>query len=1515
MSLVEEFVNAPSVELLDHCTKDQLVKLAEHFEIELTDKRLKENIKLVLKKKLMEEGILSADDLVKPSVSCSVETPTGLTFEQQKQLLMLKFEHETRMQHKQLELEHYKLDLIKAGKLLGEGGVQEKPVFNVANNLKLLPKFTEHDPDLFFSLFERVADAKEWSDEEQTLLLQCVLTGKALEAYASLTVADSKEYRNVKSAVLQAYELVPEAYRQRFRNLRKREDQTHAEFVRDLVVQFNRWCFSSGVKSFEELCELITLEQFKNCVPDYIATYINERKVTTPQSAAVLADEYTLTHKTTFVSADLKRQPRFYERTKESLGVHRESTSSRPEFSAWKKRDSNSTCNYCQRPGHWKNECPALKSKAKFSSSAKIKPAALAAPIAKLAQSEVKTDCHNNSFGPVVKSEERGDYSAFISDGVVSLPGQKDVAVKILRDTGALHSFVRETILPFSPESNSGECILMRGMGMTIVPVPVHKLKLTCGLVSGEVEVGVRPALPVEGVDFILGNDLAGNKVWATSTPHFVVTQAPVVLPQKEVDQKAKSEPDDLFPACAVTRSMSREKKETAQQPKTETTVVLPVPLQTISKTELVQAQKSDPSLKILFESVSPTADMESAAQGYFVHADVLVRKWCAQGEDLVGKPVVQIVVPLKFREVVMKAAHDNLAGHTGVKKTYHRILCHFFWPRLKKDVAAFIQSCHTCQLTGKPNQKISPAPLRPIPALDQPFDYLIMDCVGPLPSAKSGSQYLLTLMCQATRYPAAFPLRSITTKAVLKALSQFISVFGIPRVIQTDQGSNFRSKLFSQVLQQLQVKHNQASAYHPQSQGALERFHQTLKSMLRAYCTELGRDWEEGLPWLLLAAREVVQVSTGFSPNELVFGHSVRGPLAVLHNGYQPSEPPHNLVDYVNGFKQRLFMAGKMAKLKLKESQKKMKSVFDQKARQRQFSPGDQVMCLLPVVGSPFQARFSGPGTVKRKVSEQDYLISLPKGRTRLCHINLLKPYYARRSESPDSDEIPAVKTALCANTGVFSPTELLGGEEEWPTEGVLQARLNNSEALKALPSTLSHLDEDKRSELICLINAYPTLFSDIPSQTHLIEHDIDVGEAQPIRQRFYRVSPDKRVQLDNEVEYMLQNKIAEPSNSSWASPCLLVKKPDSTLRPCTDYRKLNSVTKPDLFPLPRMEDCVDQVGSAKYTSKFDLLKGYWQVPLSPRAQEISAFITPTGLYSYKVMPFGLRNAPATFQRLMNRVVAGLTGCAVYLDDVVIFSNTWEDHLLRVRALFDRLVWANLTVNLSKCEFARATVTYLGKVVGQGEVRPVEAKVVAVQNFPPPATKKELMRFLGMVGYYRSFCKNFSSVVAPLTDLLKDKVKFVWSDKAQCAFENVKSLLCCSPVLAAPQFDQPFVLHVDASYVGAGAVLLQADKKGVERPVGFYSKKFNTYQLNYSVIEKEALALVWGLQHFDVYVGTGAPLVVYTDHNPLTFLRSLQNPNQRLMRWALFLQPYSLDIRHLKGSENVMADALSRAF
>ncbi|XP_062373894.1 uncharacterized protein LOC134062039 [Sardina pilchardus] len=936
-------------------------------------------------------------------------------------------------------------------------------------------------------------------------------------------------------------------------------------------------------------------------------------------------------------------------------------------------------------------------------------------------------------------------------------------------------------------------------------------------------------------------NNLAGGDVWKSPVQ-------PLVSRSTERHDVAQG-PPDVLSACVVTRSAHRAAKELDADGEAVGTLESALPWEklpsSLSREELAKEQRQDSSLQPLFDRVSPEKD--KIESGYFLHGEVLVRKWIPHFGRYVGKPMMQIVIPESVRPLVLKTAHDNM-GHLGVKKTYDYLMQYFYWPRIKRDVSKFIRTCHTCQLTGKPNQAIKPVPLSPIAVASNPFDHLIIDCVGPLPKSKSGNAYLLTIMCQTTRYPAAYPLRSIKVKPVVKALTQFISFFGIPKVIQTDRGSNFTSRIFGGVLRLLKITHNQASAYHPQSQGALERFHQTLKSLLRAYCVELAGDWEEGLPWLLLAAREVTQESTGFSPNALVFGHSVRGQLAALHDDWAAAEPPKKLTDYVDGFKRRLYEAGRVARENLEKAQGKMKMYYDRRSVQREFQTGDRVLALSPVAGSPFQAKFDGPYEVLRRVSNENYVISTPNRRkpTQLCHVNLLKAHYERENVEGLPvllADAPVVSDSLPVNSELVLEGEELRG----PDDAVLLARLKNSESLRKLPELLGHLPIEMRSELIVLINEFKCLFADRPSQTSLMQHDIDVGDSVPIRQRFYRVSVDKQKHLEAEVQYLLENDLAEPSSSSWASPCVLVNKPDGTFRFCTDYRKVNAQTKPDSFPLPRIEDCVDQVGGARFVSKFDLLKGYWQVPLTDRAREVSAFITPKGLFSYKVMSFGLRNAPASFQRLMNRVVSGLDGCAVYLDDVVCYSDTWEKHVKHIRALFTRLAAANLTVNLAKCDFARATVTYLGKVVGQGKVRPVRAKVDAIDRYPPPSTKKELMRFLGMMGFYRCFCRDFSTVVEPLTRLLKASAKFEWSASCQDAFESAKRLLTTSPVLMAPHFSKPFQLEVDASNVGAGAVLLQEDENGVRRPVSFFSRKFTPYQLKYAVIEKEALALIWG--------------------------------------------------------------------
>ena len=523
-----------------------------------------------------------------------------------------------------------------------------------------------------------------------------------------------------------------------------------------------------------------------------------------------------------------------------------------------------------------------------------------------------------------------------------------------------------------------------------------------------------------------------------------------------------------------------------------------------------------------------------------------------------------------------------------------------------------------------------------------------------------------------------------------------------------------------------------------------------------------------------------------------------------------------------------------------------------------------------------------------------------------------MLKPYHVR--ETTDKT-VTALVSAVDNSKDPDSDTNLNDLKSDIHLDDVgRNTKLQNSHVLSNLEEKLCHLSPSEQSTLTQLINNYTEIFSDTPGYTNLIQHDVDVGDHSPIKQHPYRVSPAKLKLIHKEIKYMLDHNIIEPSMSDWSSPCLLVPKSDGTYRFCTDFRKVNSVTKTDSFPIPRIDDCIDKIGCAQYISKFDLLKGYWQVPLTARAKEVSAFAVPDAFFQYRTMPFGMKNSSATFQRLVNNLVRDIDNCEAYVDDIVVFSKTWPDHIEQVKKLFDCLREANLTVNLVKTEFGKARVTFLGYLVGQGELKPIQAKVEAIAKFPVPSNKRELKRFLGVIGYYRKFCRNFSDIVSVLTNLLCKNATFIWSNECQVAFEKIKSMLQNSPILKAPNFEQQFKLYVDASDLGAGAMLAQDDANGIDHPICYFSKKFDKHQKNYSTIEKEALALILALSHFNVYVESSFyPVLVFTDHNPLTFINKMKNRNQRLLRWSLALQEYNLDIRYVRGRDNIIADALSR--
>ncbi len=308
------------------------------------------------------------------------------------------------------------------------------------------------------------------------------------------------------------------------------------------------------------------------------------------------------------------------------------------------------------------------------------------------------------------------------------------------------------------------------------------------------------------------------------------------------------------------------------------------------------------------------------------------------------------------------------------------------------------------------------------------------------------------------------------------------------------------------------------------------------------------------------------------------------------------------------------------------------------------------------------------------------------------------------------------------------------------------------------------------------------------------------------------------------------------------------MVPKPDGTLRFCNDFRRLNEISEFDGYPMPWVDELLDRLGRARYISTLDLTKGYWQVPLSKMAKPKTAFSTPNGHWQYRTLPFGLHGAPATFQRMMDILLRPHQSyAAAYLDDVVIHSERWEDHLDRLRRVLMELRRAGLSANPRKCHLGLSEAKNLGFQVGRGPRKPQEKKVEAVQSSPKPSTKSQVRAFLGLAGYYRCFIPNFSSLAAPLTDLTRkgQPEKVCWTPEAEEALRRVKMALSSEPVLRAPDFSCPFLLQTDASDTGLGAVLSQV-QEGEEHPILYISRKLTPAKENYATVEKEALAIKW---------------------------------------------------------------------
>ena len=435
----------------------------------------------------------------------------------------------------------------------------------------------------------------------------------------------------------------------------------------------------------------------------------------------------------------------------------------------------------------------------------------------------------------------------------------------------------------------------------------------------------------------------------------------------------------------------------------------------------------------------------------------------------------------------------------------------------------------------------------------------------------------------------------------------------------------------------------------------------------------------------------------------------------------------------------------------------------------------------------------------------------------------------------------------------------------------------------------------------------------------TQTAEHEIPLSDATPFRLPYRRIPPAEFQEVQKHIKDLEKENVIKPSQSSFASPVVIVRKKDGSIRLCVDYRKLNSRTIRDAYPLPRIEEALDALGKAKYFSCLELTSGYHQVGVAEKDQPKTAFTTPMGLYEFTRMPFGLVNAPATFQRLMSNVFSGMNfeSVLLYLDDVIIYSSTIEEHMTRLSQVFDRLRQHNLKLKPSKCHFLKSSVQYLGHIVSADGISTNPEKIAAVQNWPIPKSKKDVRSFLGITGYYRKFIQGYAKVARPLFGLIGGKrgtrdPLFVWTDECGVAFQTLISKLTSAPILAYADYDLPFVIQTDASLEGLGAVLTQ-QQDGRERVVAYASRTLSSAEKKYPAHKLEFRALHWALTtKFRDYL-YGHKVTAVTDNNPMTYVLKSAKLDAHSQRWVNDLSLFELDILYRPGKNNANADALSR--
>ena len=494
--------------------------------------------------------------------------------------------------------------------------------------------------------------------------------------------------------------------------------------------------------------------------------------------------------------------------------------------------------------------------------------------------------------------------------------------------------------------------------------------------------------------------------------------------------------------------------------------------------------------------------------------------------------------------------------------------------------------------------------------------------------------------------------------------------------------------------------------------------------------------------------------------------------------------------------------------------------------------------------------------------------------------------------------------------------------GHLEPPIDDLAQIPINSATTQWMLPETVKpdsftppkyQLDSTTQQQLDNLLGTFKDQFAKDEmtiGTTPLTQMSIDTGDSDPVSQKPYPIAMKHYQWVKEEIDKLLEAGVIRNSHSSWSAPIIVVPKGDGGKRLVIDYRALNKVTRKFVWPMPKVEDIFSQLNGVKYFFTLDLRAGYHHIGLTTDSIPKTAFTSPFGKYEYVKVPLGLTQAPAYFQELMTGVLKDLPFAMAYLDDIIIYSSTPEEHLQHIKTVLEKLCHAKLSMKLSKCHFFTKEIQYLGHILGMEGIKPVPAKTEAIKAMHPPVNLKQVRTFLGLVGYYRKFIKNFAKIAKPLTMLTRVDIKFKWKETHHCAFMKLKDAIIQEPILQYPDTTKPYIVYTDASDDACRAQLSQIHN-GTKFPVAFLLHTFTDTQQRWSMPEQEAYGIYFTIKKWNYYL-QGADIIVRNDHKPLAQFLNGKNENTKINRWGLELGSYNITFEWISGAKNKAADCLS---